>query len=57
MTEYIEAIVWCFVVLGLMILFIFIGSQIGRQNTVNELCNKTQYDFCVPKIEYTIKGE
>lgn len=38
-------------IIGLLMIFIwitgiFMGYNIGKDNTIDNLCNKSQYDFC-----------
>lgn len=37
--------------------FIWMIYDIGKRETISELCNKKQYDFCEPIITYKLKGE
>ena len=39
------------IIIGLLMIFIwitgiFMGYNIGKDNTIDNLCNKSQYDFC-----------
>ena len=33
----------------------FIGEKNMEENLINSLCNKNQYDFCQPVVNYTRK--
>lgn len=51
---------WAFFIVALLLSLIglfFYGLELeGRQNVVQELCTRQQYDFCeVARIEYKLK--
>ena len=55
---------FCIFVLGLLLgwalLFYHIGIGIGEDKLIQELCSKTEYDFCVKvpqKPVYVLKGK
>lgn len=34
-----------------------VGQGVGIDDTVNALCQKTQYEFCQPTYKYKVKGD
>ena len=57
MDEILEAILLVGCVFAFSLISLAVGSDIGRNQVVQELCSQTQYDFCEITQKYKLKAE
>lgn len=57
MDEILEAILLVGCIFAFSLISLAVGSDIGRNQIVQELCSQTQYDFCEITQKYKLKAE